>query len=628
MNKRNLIAVTCIWPICAPVFAGDGDKAELPKGAVSQLDYAKTQRKRSYGEYGRHFSPDGKLINCGLAIWETKTGKLLHEIGKGGGARYFFRKDGAILEVEIGERLRIRVVDGSPGVLPNGKREFALDAASMMVSYGGYLTVIERGERDTARVVNVFDPDKTIVKHELGNEGPSEVLPDPFSFQSWFRLSPAGDILAYQSRNEQKLFTWQLRGERKAFSWPAKINRHRETFGDYLFSPSGKLLAQYWYPNEIQVLDTTTGKIVAKVPVTHPRSDPRHSTQGKSVRFAFTNDESHLLVSPRVSPWGGFTVEQWSIKERRVVRRFEIKDAQDRIDFLLRFRPLLVAATNKSARPWSAHWIEPSRFPPCYLLSGWHLSPDKRLFVVGITSVTVLDVLTRQKLGEIGKDVRYHTGLTISPCGRYLLTYQSSRLKTVWDLTFGALKESAGKKDLAALWEQLGNSSAIKSRHAMWQFTKQSKDKAVAFLKEKLPPDVLDVDRIQALIKKLDDPNFRTRVEAAKSLEIAGRQVLPLLRAVDLKAASLDARREVKRLIKHFESQRTPQPFWRSIRAVESLERIGTPTALEVLEALAKGAPEGYVTTDAAQAKIRLERKLRPSRSTATAGRRSRCRTT
>jgi hypothetical protein len=44
------------------------------------------------------------------------------------------------------------------------------------------------------------------------------------------------------------------------------------------------------------------------------------------------------------------------------------------------------------------------------------------------------------------------------------------------------------------------------------------------------------------------------------------------------------------------------------LRAVETLERMGTPVALQVLEALSQGAPGHRVTEDARAAVERLKR--------------------
>jgi hypothetical protein len=124
-------------------------------------------------------------------------------------------------------------------------------------------------------------------------------------------------------------------------------------------------------------------------------------------------------------------------------------------------------------------------------------------------------------------------------------------------------------------------------------------------VKAALPPDA---ERLRRLIADLDSDRFDVREKAQGELERIGEDAVPALRkALDSKP-SAEARRRMKSIL---ERPRTPSPETvQAIRAVEVLEKIGTPDARQLLESLAEGAPEAGLTREARAALERLAPKL------------------
>jgi hypothetical protein len=123
---------------------------------------------------------------------------------------------------------------------------------------------------------------------------------------------------------------------------------------------------------------------------------------------------------------------------------------------------------------------------------------------------------------------------------------------------------------------------------------------AVACIKDRLKPvPPLDMKRVMELVKRLDDGQFKVRAQATRELLDIGELLLPVfdkLLAGDLTA---ETRRRLEQLRGNLTSIVLQGERLRRVRAVEVLERIGTPQARQVLQALARGAPGALVTTTA-----------------------------
>jgi hypothetical protein len=114
----------------------------------------------------------------------------------------------------------------------------------------------------------------------------------------------------------------------------------------------------------------------------------------------------------------------------------------------------------------------------------------------------------------------------------------------------------------------------------------------------------IDGKRVELLLSQLDHAQYKVREQARGELAAVVDQLGPALdRALDA-GPPLEVRRRLEALRAQAASRLLQGERLRAERAVEVLERIGTPEARQVLRALAGGAPAALLTRSA-QAALR-----------------------
>jgi hypothetical protein len=117
---------------------------------------------------------------------------------------------------------------------------------------------------------------------------------------------------------------------------------------------------------------------------------------------------------------------------------------------------------------------------------------------------------------------------------------------------------------------------------------------------------------VDKLIADLDDDSFPVREKATHELEQAGQAAKEaLVKALAAKPAP-EKRRRLEELLERLGRTGPTRELLRPLRAVELLERIGTPEARQVLEALGKGDAGARLTQEATAALRRLGPPARP----------------
>jgi hypothetical protein len=103
------------------------------------------------------------------------------------------------------------------------------------------------------------------------------------------------------------------------------------------------------------------------------------------------------------------------------------------------------------------------------------------------------------------------------------------------------------------------------------------------------------------LIAKLDADEFAVREKAAEELAKLGRAARPALQKALKGQPSIEVRRQVERLLEKLGDERLQA--W---RALEVLEHIDTPESRQLLEKLADGPADAYLTKAAKAISRRL----------------------
>ena len=163
--------------------------------------------------------------------------------------------------------------------------------------------------------------------------------------------------------------------------------------------------------------------------------------------------------------------------------------------------------------------------------------------------------------------------------------------------------------DREGLWRLLAGDDAAVAYRASWRLTAGG-DATAAFLRSRLAPVPRDLGPyVDRLLTDLAGPNAAARQAATDRLEVLGPAAVPALRKALAGQAAGEARDRIEYLLGRAERAIPGGELLRAIRAVEVLERIGTPAARAVLADLAEGLPDAALTRETGQSLRRLGRR-------------------
>src|SRR5262249_22144585 len=219
---------------------------------------------------------------------------------------------------------------------------------------------------------------------------------------------------------------------------------------------------------------------------------------------------------------------------------------------------------------------------------------------------------------ETGKELRKLTGhrgqantLVFTPDGKTLISGGDDTTILFWDVAVVTQRARPElrlmPREWEKLWTDLAGADAAVAHQALAQLT--AARETVASLKERLPPaPKVDRERLQRLLRDLDNDAFAVRDGATRTIEKLGEPARP---AIERALAGADASPELRRRLEHLQSRLAVSTGdqLRELRALELLEHIATPEAQQFLRKLADGAPDARLTREAKAALQRLERR-------------------
>jgi hypothetical protein len=345
-----------------------------------------------------------------------------------------------------------------------------------------------------------------------------------------------------------------------------------------------------------------------------------NSVTGKErIRFAglaYSTDDCAFACDGR-------TVALWESYRSVKVQLFETATGKERS--LLFVRGALCAAFSPDGgllvvgafeEPSLAFYALPGgRVIPRTLGNSWRFSrvafsPDGRLLAAADHEAIYLwDPATGREVGRADAGGYSTTALIFSPDSATLLSAGSDRTVIAWDVA--ALRQAhaaAAQPQLRPperMWADLADEDAKRAYAVIGELAAQPRE-AVAFLRTRLRPAAApDAERVARLLADLESDQFAVRQKASEELEALGDGAEKALRQALAKKTPGDLRRRLQDLLDKLEGIPAPAAL-RMGRALEVLERIGTPEAVSLIGELSGGNPEARLTRGAAAALQRL----------------------
>jgi WD40 repeat protein len=204
------------------------------------------------------------------------------------------------------------------------------------------------------------------------------------------------------------------------------------------------------------------------------------------------------------------------------------------------------------------------------------------------------------------------TDLVFSPDNQTLASASDDTTVLLWNIASirdDEARQVLAEKDLQFLWAEIASSDAERAFRAMGRLTARPGE-SLPFLESQLTPaKAPDKNEVSHLIADLDHERFQEREKARIRLEKLGELAAPALRQALKKSPTEEARRRIEGLLKRLTGPVTQPERLREIRAVEVLERIGTPRATALIDRLAQGTEDARLTREARESAKRMQKR-------------------
>jgi WD40 repeat protein len=608
-------------------------------------------------------SPDGAfLASLGmkrrelelLRLWEISTGKLIYEvptIGQTGGVA--FSPDGKTLaSAEFDDQHAVIVLrDVKSGKvrlshpIPQFAECLAYSADGKTLISGCICGVIRLWDAETGeeRIPTggrwwngnaVLSPDGRTLAYaernirfwdmESGRE--AGLLPASEDGNTSLTFAPDGKSLASVGVNA--IFFWDIGTRKLVRRIDRDVTQTRNWFELAAFSPDGKTLAAAEYDGLIRLWDPASGKELRQCKF---QKDVEEKQGRTASGLAFSPDGRTLAASGHPSGVSSNRVRLWDMAatERIPPLLWEVETPYEG-NYSPSGSTWLGNASPKVVFSPDGHMLSMNRYQKT--IPVWEAVTGKqRLLLTGHTESTCCVAfapdsrtlassgyddtirLWNMETGEELRTLKGHRGkansLVFSADGKTLVSTGDDTTMLFWDVAEVTRRprpkaSRLSSEECKSLWADLAGADAAKAYKAIRAFS-AAPGQTVSFLGERLrPARSAGKEEVDRLLADLDSDDFQIRDKATGELDELGDTVGPALRKVIAGQPSAEVRARVNRLL---EKLATPAPeLLRNLRALEVLEAVGGPEALQVVERIANGAAEARLTRDAKAALARI----------------------
>ncbi|HYT88357.1 MAG TPA: hypothetical protein VEL76_06525, partial [Gemmataceae bacterium] len=485
--------------------------------------------------------------------WDVATGKPLRRFANN---RYLGTNGGTLAIAGDGNTLFMRLPNDTSGWdLNSGERLYTRGSSLDPTPYTFY-----PGSPDGHTLLVVFPGDQKPIPQQNPPPPPGGQPPPP-------GRRPPPVIARYWS----KIGLWDMRAGKltRSFQVNAEYVQHLALSPDGLRVAGTGTVSAEPGQRSLLVWDLVRGLELRRLPM-----PPLDAWNG----IAFARDGRSLISGPHTpQPGGKSTFYLWEVATGKERARVEYA-------FGVQYAPMTVI-------------------------------DDDRLAAVALESaICLIDPSTGRELHRLHGHEGHVTCLRFSPGGRLLASGSSDTTTLLWDLKGVRPEEKVrlSAKELAERWADLARDDAPKAYQAIQQLSKDP-EQTTAWLAKQLRPAVgVAKDTIRRLLVDLDSKEFAVREKATRELLRHGEVAEFALRELLAGQPSLEVRRRAEGILAKLEERSIKPPpipsgeALRQLRALEILERLGTPTARRILERLAQGALEAPLTREARAALRRL----------------------
>jgi WD40 repeat protein len=433
-------------------------------------------------------------------------------------------------------------------------------------------------------------------------------------------FSADGKRLASASWHDATVRVWDVGGGRA----PLELRGHTTAVRSVAFSPDGKRLASVSYDRTFRLWDLTTGKELHRSP------------QEAYLAVAFSPD-AKLLADSRYDG----TIHLWDTATGKEARRLQTGEHGG--VFCLAFAPdgrtLAVAGLTPTVRLFEVatgglrcqYWVRRgSVHSLAFTADGRTLAAGGGEALLHFRDLEEYKFAAASRLSDYqvylwdvstGKQVRClegHQGgvyaLAFSPDGRKLVSRSWDTTALVWGLPSARKqpltpRDPLPAKELQDLWGRLRKDNAEEAHHAIGKLA-STPEQTVPFLAQRLRPvSSVSAARLAELLAQLDSDKYLVREAATDELKRLGEVTEKAVRKALQAGPAPEMRRRLEEIVAILEAPQPSPDRLQTLRALEALEQIDTPASRQLLQRLADGAAEAWLTREAAAGRDRLAKR-------------------
>jgi RNA polymerase sigma factor (sigma-70 family) len=538
------------------------------------------------------FSPDGRLLASGdvhgtIRFWDTATGKMLRQLRQEGQSAHSvaFSPDGKqLVSGDMQGTLGLWDVATGKDLRPHPGHQSAIRALALApdgrtLASGSWDQSIRLWEPATGKEVGLL----------TGHEGPVRGI----------AFAPDGKLLASAS-HDRTIRLWEPTTGKEL----RRLVGHDKEVNAVAFSPDGRTLASAGEDGTVRLWQAASGEELRRFQVPF----------GRFTSVAFSPDGLRVAAGDFVTG----RVVLWDVATGKEVHRLgENARPVHSVAFSADGKLLAAAGDDGVIGLWATATGGKRGQLTGHdkIITALAFSADGRSLASASTDRTIRfwELATGQERHQFRDDRGEPLAAALSADGKRCFSGGKDATILIWDLwgAAGGTRPKPSAPLLEALWADLGSADARRGFRALRALAAGS-EPAVALLQDKLSSTPqADPRRLARLVEELDDDLVAVRERAEEELERLGCEAEPALHKKLAERPSAEARRRITATLTKLEQGPVSGNSLRLLRGLEALEGIGTPEARQVLEKLAAGPADTWLTQEAKASLARVAKSVR-----------------